>query len=210
MMKGLIGRCLNHKIALDCVRAKARSTEDELAELKTWKTGKEKKLSYSEQVRGKMEKQMEMLRQVLEDKEKEIGDAKDRLQQAKEDVILEYRDFNSFLAEFGGSFTDGFDDYLRQVKASFPNLDLLHVSINAKAQTTAQPTHSKSTDELFVDDALADDPRGDDETTPIESQIQSVEGGTHQLEDVQIMEEKDEETPPPHPTIVFSIYLAKI
>ena len=138
-----------------------------------------------------------MLRQVLEDKEKEISDAKDRLQQAKEDVILEYRDFNSFLAELEGSFTDGFDNYLRQVKASFPNLDLLHVSINAKAQTTAQPTHSESTDELFVDDALADDPRGDGETTPIESQIQSIKGGTHQLEDVQIMEEKDEETPPP-------------
>ena len=112
-------------------------------------------------------------------------------------MILEYRDFNSFLAELEGSFTDGFDNYLRQVKASFPNLDLLHVSINAKAQTTAQPTHSESTDELFVDDALADDPRGDGETTPIESQIQSIKGGTHQLEDVQIMEEKDEETPPP-------------
>ena len=112
-------------------------------------------------------------------------------------MILEYRDFNSFLAELGGSFTDGFDNYLRQVKASFPNLDLLHVSINAKAQTTAQATHSESTDELFVDDALADDPRGGGETTPIESQIQSIKGGTHQLEDVQIMEEKDEETPPP-------------
>ena len=99
-------------------------------------------------------------------------------------MILEYRDFNSFLAKLGGSFTDGFDDYLCQVKASFPNLDLLHVSINANAQTTAQPTHSESTDELFIDDALVDDPRGDDETTPIESQIQSVEGGTHQLEDV--------------------------
>ena len=48
MMKELIGCCLNHKTALDCVRAKARSTEDELAELKTWKTGQEKKLSYSE------------------------------------------------------------------------------------------------------------------------------------------------------------------
>ena len=80
MMKELIGCCLNHKTALDCVRAKARSTEDELAELKTWKTGKEKKLSYSEKVRGKLEKQTEMLRQVLEDKEKEISDAKDRLQ----------------------------------------------------------------------------------------------------------------------------------
>lgn len=44
MMKGLMGRFLNHEIALDRVKAKARSTEDELAELKAWKTGQEKKL----------------------------------------------------------------------------------------------------------------------------------------------------------------------
>ena len=31
MMKGLIGRCLNHKTALECVRAKAELTEDELS-----------------------------------------------------------------------------------------------------------------------------------------------------------------------------------
>ena len=44
MMKGLMGRCLNHKTALDCIKAKARSTEDELVELKAWKTVQEKKL----------------------------------------------------------------------------------------------------------------------------------------------------------------------
>ena len=48
MMKGLMGRCLNHETALDCVRAKARSMEDELAKLKAWKTIQEKKLAYSE------------------------------------------------------------------------------------------------------------------------------------------------------------------
>ena len=34
MMKGLIGRCLNHETSLDHIRAKARSKEDELNELK--------------------------------------------------------------------------------------------------------------------------------------------------------------------------------
>jgi len=34
MMKGLMGYCLNHKTTLDHIRAKARSMEDKLAELK--------------------------------------------------------------------------------------------------------------------------------------------------------------------------------
>ena len=34
MMKGLMGHCLNHETALDHIRAKVRSTEDKLVELK--------------------------------------------------------------------------------------------------------------------------------------------------------------------------------
>ena len=75
-----------------------------------------------------------MLRQVLKDKQKEVSDAKDRLRQVKEDAIREYRDFDALLAELEGFFADGFDDCLRKVKASFPNLDLSHVSIDAQAQ----------------------------------------------------------------------------
>ena len=48
MMKGLMGRCLNHETTLDCVMAKARSTEDEHAKLKAWKKIQEKKLACSE------------------------------------------------------------------------------------------------------------------------------------------------------------------
>ena len=48
MMKGLMGRCLNHETALDRIKAKARSTEDELVELKAWKTVQEKKLALLE------------------------------------------------------------------------------------------------------------------------------------------------------------------
>ena len=93
------------------------------------------------------------MRQVLEDKEKEIIDTKDKLRQAKEEEICEYRDSDTLLAELGGSFAKGFDDCLRQVKASFPELDLSHVNINAQAQTSVQPVHSESTDELFANDA---------------------------------------------------------
>ena len=39
MMKGLMGRCLNHEMELDRVRARANKMEDELNSLKAWKVG---------------------------------------------------------------------------------------------------------------------------------------------------------------------------
>ena len=44
----LMGRCVNYETVLDRVKAKARSTEDELAKLKAWKTVQEKKLALLE------------------------------------------------------------------------------------------------------------------------------------------------------------------
>ena len=134
---------------------------------------------------------MELLRQVLEDKEKEISNTKDRLHQAKEEVIHEYRHSDVLLAELGRFFDDGLDNYLCQVKASFPDLDLSHVTIDAQAQTSVQPVDSESTDELFADDALVDDPYGGGETAPIESQIKPVVDSTHHPSEVEVVEEKD-------------------
>ena len=111
-------------------------TEDELNELKSWKVVQEKKLALLEEARGKLEKQMELLRKVLANKEKEINEAKNRLRQAKEEAICEYRDSNALLAELGGSFAEGFDDCLRQVKASHSDLDLSNINIDALAQTS--------------------------------------------------------------------------
>ena len=128
-----MGHCLNHEMTLDRVRAKASLMEDELNELKAWVTGMEKKLACSEQVREELEKQMELLKQVLEGKEKEIRVAKDQLCQAKEEVIHEYRDSDALMAELGGSFAEGFDDCLCQVKASHPDLDLSNINIDAQA-----------------------------------------------------------------------------
>ena len=122
------------------------------------------------------------MRQVLEDKEKEIIDTKDKLRQAKEEEICEYRDSDTLLAEIGGSFAKGFDDCLRQVKASFPELDLSHVNINAQAQTSVQPVHSESTDELFANDAPANDPHGDGETN-VESYVNPVVDSTCHLDE---------------------------
>ena len=41
MMKGLMGHCLNHEMALDRVRAKAQLVEADLGELKARRLGKE-------------------------------------------------------------------------------------------------------------------------------------------------------------------------
>lgn len=142
MMRGLVGHCLNHETALDRVRAKARLMEDEHAELKAWKMVQEKKLALSMQVQGELEKQTVVLRQVLDDKEKEIQTAKDQLHQAKEEATREYCDSDALLAELRGSFTDSFDDCLCQVKASFPYLDLSNVTTDAQAQTSVQPVYS--------------------------------------------------------------------
>ena len=106
---------------------------------------------------------------VLEDKEKEIRDTKDQLCQAKEEAICEYCDSNALLAKLRGSFAKGFDDALHQVKASYPDLDVSHVNIDAQAQTSVQPIHSESTDELFADDAPFNVLHGDEKTV-VESQ----------------------------------------
>ena len=66
----------------------------------------------SEEVKGELEKQTKLLKKALADKDKEIKDANDRLRQAKEEAIREYRDSDALLAELGGSFAEGFDDCL--------------------------------------------------------------------------------------------------
>ena len=55
MMKGFIGQCLNHETALECVRAKAEAIEDELSQLKNWKSTMEKKFVLSENERKEHE-----------------------------------------------------------------------------------------------------------------------------------------------------------
>lgn len=112
----------------------------------------------------------------------------------KKEAIRECHDFDALLAEFGGSFAKGFDECLRQVKASFLDLDLSHVTINAQVQTLVQPVHSKSMDELFADDAPVDDPRADEEIA-VENQIKPIVDSTHHPDDFQFVEEKDEDTP---------------
>ena len=137
----------------------------------------EKKLALSEEARGELEKQTELLKQVLEDKEKEISDTKKQLRQAKEEAIREYRDSGALLSKFEGSFAEGFDDAFHQVKASYHDLDVSHVTIDAQAQTSVQPIHFESTDELFANDAFIDDTHGDGRTA-VKSQAKTIEDNT--------------------------------
>ena len=113
---------------------------------------------------------METLRKVLEDKEKEIKDAKDQLRQSKEATIREYRDSNARLKELGTSYANSFDDAVCQAKKANPDLDFSQLNIDAQAQATAQPVISKSMEDLFVEDVVP----GDEESAPVENRTQPV------------------------------------
>ena len=81
-------------------------TEEELVELKNWKLVTEQKLKLAEQAKDEYYKLTKELKKALEDKEKEIC-------QAKEVAVLEYRDSDALLSELGVSYNDGFNDALR-------------------------------------------------------------------------------------------------
>ena len=154
MVKGLMDRCLNREAALERVRAKAEQMEDELGHLNKWKSTMEKKFDLSEQARKELEQETDEAGKALKVKEKEIQDLKEKLHQAKEVAVREYRDSDALLGELGGSFLQGFDDALRQVKKAYPELDVSMININDQDQTSALPIASENTDDLFVEEAV--------------------------------------------------------
>ena len=104
MMKGLMGRCLKHEVTLERIRSKAGQTEDELNQLRSWKTKMEKKFDLSKKVRKELGQSTKDVKKTLEGKEKEIQDLKDGLRQVKEAAVREYRDSDALLSELGNSF----------------------------------------------------------------------------------------------------------
>ena len=104
MIKGLMGRCLKNEVALEHVWSKAEQMEDELNQLRSWKTTMEKKFELSERERKELE--LREAKMALEGKEKEIKNLKDGLRQAKEVVVAvhEYHDSDALLSELGDSF----------------------------------------------------------------------------------------------------------
>ena len=100
------------------------------------------KLKLAEQARDEFQKLTEELKKTLEDKEKEV-------RQAKEAAVLEYRDFHALIAELGVSYNVGFDDALRQAKALYPKFDFSFVNISVPEPTSVHPEQSDDTNELF-------------------------------------------------------------
>ena len=142
----------------------------------------EKKFELSEKVRKDLELSMEEVKKALEGKDKEVQDLKDRLRQAKEVVIREYRDSDALLSELGDSFLQGFDDALHQVKKAYPDLDVLNIKVEDQAQTSVMPVASKGTDDLFAEDAT----EGDEESALAQNaqgQVQIVADDTRQEKD---------------------------
>ena len=133
MMKGLMGWCLKHKATLERVWTKVEQTEDELNQLRSWKTKMEKKLELSERVRKDLEQSTEEAKKTLNGKDNEIQDLKDGLRQAKEVAVSEYRDSDALLLELGDSFLQDFDDALRQVKKIYPDLDITNIKVEDQA-----------------------------------------------------------------------------
>ena len=142
MTKGLMDWSLHHEMVLERVCEKAKLAEEELFELKNWKVVMEQKLKLAERARDEYQKMMKVLKKVLEDKE-------NNLRQAKERAVLEYRDSDALLSELGVSYNDGFDDALRQAKALNPKLDFSSVNITVAEATFVHPNQSDDTIELF-------------------------------------------------------------
>ena len=68
------------------------------------------------------------------------------------------------------------------------------MSIEAQVQTLTRLADSEGTNELFTDDTTLD-PQGDEDITPYEDQVNSVEDEARPLEGIQTAEKKDGDTP---------------
>ncbi|XP_030958872.1 uncharacterized protein LOC115980799 [Quercus lobata] len=157
MMKGLMDRCLNREAALERVRSKLGQTEEELGQLHKWKATMEQKFALSEKTREELEQRTEEAGKALKVRADEVKDLKKKLRHARDDAVSEYRNSESLLKELAGSFLQGFDDSLRQVKKAYPDLDLSMITLTDQGQTSALPVASENTEDLFGEEAAQGD-----------------------------------------------------
>ena len=153
---------MRNELALERVRDQAKVTEEELLQLKNWKVVTEKKLKLAEEARDEHQRTVEELKAVLEDKE-------DGLRLAKEKAVQEYRDSDALLTELGSSYTNGFEDALRQAKALYPKFDFSAVDINVAEGMSVQPDASDDTADLFTEEkpvSVAPEPQAEEAKTP--------------------------------------------
>ena len=119
----------------------------------------EQKLKLVEQARDEFQKLMEELKKTLEDKEKEV-------RQARKAAMLEYRDSDALIAELEVSYNDGFDDALRQAKALYLKLDFSSTNISVPEPKPVHSEHLDDTNELF----------GEEVPVPIAPVVLTIEG----------------------------------
>ena len=150
-------RCLNREATLERVRLKAGQTEEELSQLHNWKSTMEQKFELSEVARKELEQKTEEAGKALKGKDDELKELKKKLRQAREVAVKEYRDSEALLKELGGSFLQGFDDALRQIKKAYPDLDVSMITLTDQDQASAVPVASENTDDLFGEDAVQGD-----------------------------------------------------
>ena len=113
-------------------------------------------------MRDENQRTVEELKAVLEDKE-------DELRLAKENAVQEYRDSDALLTELGTSYTDGFDNALRQAKALYPKFDFSAVNINIVEGMSVQPDASDDTADLFAEErpvTVVPEPQAEEGKTP--------------------------------------------
>ena len=113
-------------------------------------------------MRDENQRTVEELKAVLEDKE-------DELCLAKEKAVQEYRDSDALLTELGTSYTDGFEDALRQAKALYPKFDFSGVDINVAEGMSVQPDASDDTADLFAEErpvTAVSEPQAEEGKTP--------------------------------------------
>ena len=118
---------------------------------------------------------MEEARKAMEDKDKEVQNLKDKLRQAKEAAIHEYRDSDALLFELGDSYLEGFDDAFCQIKKAYPDLDVSNIKVEDQAQTSVMPIASEDTKDFFAEDVN----QGDGGST----QAQSIQGQAQPITD---------------------------
>ena len=87
---------------------------------------------------------------------------KEKIRQAKEVAIREYRDSDALLGELVDSFLQGFDDSLHQIKRAYPDLDVSMIKVDNQGQTSVLSVASENTDDVFGEDVV----QGDGKSVP--------------------------------------------
>ena len=65
-----------------------------------------------------------------------LASLREQMEKAKADVVAEFRDSQSFIDACGIYYGVGFEDFLKQVRFVYPNLNLSKITLNDPVSTT--------------------------------------------------------------------------